>query len=163
MSLASQAPLTFIPQAKNKAADASTVSGNTDKPKQLVSSFLSFRSHSSEGTRGSTESSVNSVNTSLNVRCLDESVREAGTVSRCETIITGPYPIPSVTGTLESRHNESNLLSKTTNKSVVCASQQLLVHAACKPSTPRLHPLAKSETADASAVGGDTDELKQFV
>jgi len=42
MSLASQAHLAFIPQAKNEAADASTVSGNTDKPKQFVSPFLSF-------------------------------------------------------------------------------------------------------------------------
>jgi hypothetical protein len=32
------------------------------------------------------------------------------TVSRCETIITDPYPILSVAGKLESRHNESNLL-----------------------------------------------------
>jgi hypothetical protein len=54
ISLASQAPLAFIPQAKSEATDASAVGGDTDEPKQFVSPFLSFRRHSSEGTRGST-------------------------------------------------------------------------------------------------------------
>ncbi len=104
MSLASQAPLAFIPQAKSETADASAVGGDTDEPKQFVSPIFSFCRLPSESTRRSTDSSANPLDTSINVRCL---IR---TVSTCGTIITDPYPIPSVAGKLESRHNESNLL-----------------------------------------------------
>ena len=89
MSLASQAPLAFIPQAKSETADASAVGGDTDEPKQFVSPILSFCRLPSESTRGSTDSSANPLDTSINVRCL---IR---TVSTCGTIITDPYPIPN--------------------------------------------------------------------
>jgi hypothetical protein len=107
-SLVEQAPLAVIPQAKSEAADASAVGGDTDRSKQFVLQSP-FRRYPNEPTCGSTDSSENPLDTRLNVRCLDESLRKVGTISRCGANSTDPYPIPSFTRKLKSRRTESYL------------------------------------------------------